>query len=97
MFVVIFRARVRDADDEYTRVASRLRELALSEFGCLEFVSAFDGADEIALSYWPDEASVAAWKRHGEHVLAQELGRERWYERYVVEVAEITRAYRWSR
>lgn len=97
MFVVIFRARVRDADDEYTRVASRLRELALNEFGCLEFVSALDGADEIALSYWPDETSILAWKRHGEHVLAQALGRERWYEGYVVEVAEIARAYRWSR
>jgi len=97
MFVVIFRARVRHADDEYTRVAARLRELALHQFGCTEFVSALDGADEIALSYWPDAASIAAWKRHGEHVLAQELGRERWYEGYVVEVAEITRAYRWSR
>ncbi|MCU0676131.1 MAG: antibiotic biosynthesis monooxygenase [Myxococcota bacterium] len=97
MVVVIFRAQVRDADDEYSRVAARLRELALNDFGCLEFVSAHDGTVEIALSYWPDEASVAAWKREREHVLAQELGRERWYERYVVEVAEITRAYRWSR
>lgn len=95
MFVVIFRAKVRVADDEYTRVAARLRELALDHFGCLEFVSSFEGAHEIALSYWPDEASIARWKRHGEHVLAQELGRDRWYESYVVHVAQVAREHRW--
>lgn len=36
MFVVIFRARIREADGEYARVAERLRELALTQFGCLE-------------------------------------------------------------
>ncbi len=95
MFVVIFRAKVRAIDEEYSRVASRLRELALGRFGCVEFVSASEGGSEIALSYWPDEASIRAWKSHAEHVLAQELGRERWYESYVVQVARIERGYRW--
>jgi len=95
MFVVIFRARVRATDGEYSRVAGRLRELALQQFGCLEFVAVNESADEVALSYWSDEESIRAWKQHGEHVLAQELGRERWYESYVVQVASIGREYRW--
>jgi heme-degrading monooxygenase HmoA len=94
MFVVIFRAKVRSTDSEYTQVASRMRELALNEFGCLEFAAVTEGADEIALSYWPTEAHIRAWKAHSEHVLAQQLGRERWYESYIVQVAEITREYR---
>lgn len=94
MYVVIFRAKIRRLDDEYAKVAARMRELALGEFGCLEFFSVTQGDDELALSYWPDEASIRAWKSHAEHVLAQELGRERWYESYRVQVAEITRAYR---
>ena|SRR5690606_5057650 len=97
MFVVIFRAKVRGLDAEYARVAARMRELAFAEFGCLEFVSVGEGGQEIALSYWPDEAQIRAWKAHGDHVLAQELGRQRWYESYVVQVAEVGREYAWPR
>ena len=94
---MIFRAKLRVADDEYSRVAQRLRSLALEQFGCLEFVAASEGGEEIALSYWADPERIRAWKQHGEHVLAQELGRERWYEDYIVQVAELQREYRWSR
>jgi heme-degrading monooxygenase HmoA len=94
MFVVIFRAKVRSIDSEYALVAARMRELALGQFGCLEFAAVTEGQDEIALSYWPSEESIRAWKAHSEHVLAQQLGRERWYESYIVQVAEITREYR---
>jgi heme-degrading monooxygenase HmoA len=67
---------------------------ALGQFGCLEFTAVTEGQDEIALSYWPSEEHIRTWKSHSEHVLAQQLGRERWYESYVVQVAEITREYR---
>lgn len=96
MFVVIFRAKVQQLDDEYSAVAARMRELALNQFGCIEFSAVTEGHNEVALSYWPDEASIRAWKCHAEHVLAQQLGRERWYESYVVQVAEITRQYQFS-
>ena len=94
MYVVIFRARVRALDEEYSKVASRMRELALSQFGCLEFHAVTEGRDEVALSYWPSEDAIRAWKSHPEHVLAQRIGRERWYESYSVQVATITREYR---
>jgi heme-degrading monooxygenase HmoA len=94
MFVVIFRARVRQFDAEYSRVAARMRELALGQFGCLEFHAVTEGDDEVALSYWPDEQSIRAWRNHPEHVLAQQAGRDRWYESYSVQVAQITRQYR---
>ncbi len=96
MFVVIFRAKTHQIDTEYTQVAARMRELALGQFGCLEFTAVTEGSDEIALSYWPSEAYIRAWKAHAEHVLAQQLGRERWYESYAVQVAEIKRDYRFA-
>jgi len=96
MFVVIFRAKVRQTDNEYSQVTARMRELALGQFGCLEFTAVTEGSDEMALSYWPSEAHIRAWKAHSEHVLAQQLGRERWYESYTVQVAEITRDYRFE-
>lgn len=94
MVVVIFRATVRSFDADYLRTAARMRELALNEFGCLGFHAVTEGKDEVALSYWPSEDSVRSWKSHPEHVEAQRLGRERWYESYSVEVALITREYR---
>lgn len=97
MLVVIFRARLRQPDADYGRAAERLRELALEQFGCLAFHACCEGNEEIALSYWPDAASITAWKAHPEHVRAQELGRERWYESYSVEVCDLLREYRFSR
>lgn len=93
MYIVIFRARIRVLDAEYRAVAARMRELALSEFGCLEFHSVTEGTEEIALSYWPDETSIHAWKSHPEHVRAQQMGQQNWYESYTVQVAHVTREY----
>jgi heme-degrading monooxygenase HmoA len=94
VYLVIFQATARDPDEEYARTAARLRELALRECGCLEFVSVTEGDREISLSYWRDEESIHAWKQHADHIMAQELGRARWYARYRVEVARIERSYR---
>lgn len=93
MHVVIFRARVRAFDAEYFDTAARMRELALAQFGCLEFQAVTEGDNEVTLSYWPDEASIRAWRAHPEHLLAQQAGRERWYASYSVQVATITREY----
>jgi len=93
MYVVIFRAKIRAPDEKYSKVASRMRELALGQFGCLEFHAVREGRDEVALSYWPSEDAIKAWKSHPDHVLAQRIGKERWYESYTVQVAAVTREY----
>jgi heme-degrading monooxygenase HmoA len=49
--------------------------------------------NEISLSYWPDEERIRAWKEYPEHLMAQQNGRERWYESYSVQVAKISRDY----
>ncbi|HTD89350.1 MAG TPA: antibiotic biosynthesis monooxygenase [Burkholderiales bacterium] len=96
MFVVIFRAKAATLDSDYERVVARLRELAFSTFGCVDFISVNEGAQELTLSYWHDEDSIRKWKMHAEHVLAQELGREKWYESYTVQIAEIRREYKFT-
>lgn len=93
MYVVIFRARIRALDEQYRQSAARLRTLALERYGCMAFHALSEGEEEIALSYWPDEAAIRAWNQDPEHQQAQRLGRERWYEWHRVEVAQIERAY----
>lgn len=94
MIVVIFRATIRAVDSEYFQVAARMRTLAIEEYGCLAFHAVTEGQTEIALSYWPSEEAIAAWRSHPEHRAAQETGQQRWYESYSVEVATVTRGYR---
>ena len=97
MFVVIFRATVSEMDDDYVQTAAALREMALRDFGCLEFYAVAEGGQEIALSYWPDLASIRAWKAQADHLAAQNLvlkrGHKRWYSSYHVQVARIEREY----
>lgn len=92
--IVVFRAHPRTADDAYLETALRMRDKALAEYGCTEFVYATTPeGEEVALSYWPDEASILRWKNDPEHQAAQAQGRSLWYTSYLVQVADITRAY----
>lgn len=91
--VVIFRAQTKELDADYAATAAMLRELALTQFGCLEFIAVTEGDQEITLSYWRDEADILRWKRQADHKLAQRLGRERWYHSYTVQMATIAREY----
>lgn len=93
MYAVIFRAVINQIDQEYTDTASRLRELARSKYGCIEFISLLEGNHEITISYWPTEEQIQAWKQDPEHRAAQETGREKWYASYKVQISRIEREY----
>lgn len=83
----------RSRDGEYGRTVTQMRELAVREYGCLDFVAVTAGNKEIAISYWQDEESIQRWKQDAAHRLAQDLGKEKWYEASNVEVVEIKRRY----
>ena len=93
MYAVIFRAKLAQSDDAYLRTAKCMRELALGQYGCVEFVSVMEGDEEVAISYWENETQIRKWKSDPEHVRAQQLGRTRWYESWSVEVCKVERAY----
>ncbi|WP_346837770.1 antibiotic biosynthesis monooxygenase [Microbulbifer sp. SAOS-129_SWC] len=93
MFAVIFTAVTGDQDPEYGRTVARMRELAFDHYGCLDFIAVTEGKQEIAISYWHREEDIRRWRQDAEHILAQELGRARWYESYKVEVVEVRRRY----
>ena len=70
-----------------------MKELALEEYGCIEFISVTQGSEEIAISYWENEDQIRKWKSNSEHTIAQELGRSKWYESYTVQVVKVIREY----
>ncbi|HET9730359.1 MAG TPA: antibiotic biosynthesis monooxygenase [Acidimicrobiia bacterium] len=96
-YAVIFTSR-RDArpGDGYDAVARRMLALAQEQPGCLGVDSAHEDIG-ITVSYWTDEAAIAAWKRHDDHAFAQYEGRTRWYDAYELRVARVERAYGFER
>ena len=94
MYAVIFRATINKLDEAYSKTASRMRELALNEYGCSEFVSVTEGNQEISISYWKEQKSITEWKKNAEHMAAQELGKSEWYKAYNVQVVEVIREYK---
>ena len=93
MYAVIFKAKIKNLDTRYSEMAKKMRELAMGYYGCTEFNSCTEGSDEIAISYWPTLEAIKAWKEDAEHLTAQSLGKEAWYESYTVQVVEIKREY----
>lgn len=93
-YAVIFASQRVGPDDGYGAMAERMETLAASQPGFLGLESARDASGfGITVSYWQDEAAIAAWKRHAEHTLARERGRQAWYGRFELRIARVERAY----
>lgn len=96
---VIFTSR-RTGDDEegYLTTADHMDRLAREQPGYLgiESVRHPDG-DGITVSYWVDLDAARAWKANAEHLVAQDLGRARWYDQYTVRIATVEREYSFRR
>ena len=91
---MIFTAQRTDGDFGYGQMADRMADLAAEQPGYIGAESTRDAAGlGITVSYWQDEASLLGWKAVSEHMLAQKLGRTRWYEYYTLRVAKVERHY----
>ena len=96
---VIFTNQRSEADpDGYAEMAARMGELARGQPGYLGIENA-RGSDGIGItvSYWASADEARAWKQVAEHLAAQSAGRDRWYDRYHLRVATVTREYQWER
>ena len=90
-FAVIFTAqRSLSGDDIYDMTADRMVWLAQRQPGFLgvESVRGDDGIG-ITVSYWVDRQAIANWRQHAEHLAAQALGRQEFYDWYRIRVAEV--------
>jgi heme-degrading monooxygenase HmoA len=91
-YAVVFTSVRTGIDEGYAEMAAAMDELAATQPGYLGVESAREAVG-ITVSYWRDLDSVAAWKRVVNHMVAQRLGRERWYAMYRVRIALVEREY----
>ena len=97
MIAVIFEVWPADGRKQtYLDIAASLKpELErIDGFISIErFQSLVDDSKILSLSYWRDEAAVAAWRNVEHHRQAQKAGREGVFRDYRLRVASVLRDY----
>lgn len=93
MYAVIFRSTIRILDEDYQCISKRVRELAFTQYNCVDFVATVEGDQEIAISYWRSLDDIKAWRNNAEHQEAIRLAKERWFSSYRIDVTEVQRSY----
>lgn len=91
-YAVIFTSVRTETDEGYGDMASHMVDLAAGQPGFLGVESARNDLG-ITVSYWESLEAIRAWKAHAEHLLAQRLGREKWYHAYKTRVCRVERDY----
>ena len=93
-YAVIFTSLRTGVDEGYAEMADKMDRLASEQPGYVGIESVRNqGGLSITVSYWADEDALQNWKKIAAHLLAQKLGKERWYDHYRLRVAKVERAY----
>ena len=95
-YTVIFTSTLVDRVEGYFEMNAKLEELVTKEDGFLglDFVRAEIG---ITVSYWKDLESIKKWKMNTEHLVAQNMGKSKWYNTLKVRIAKVEMDYDFER
>ena len=99
MVVILFRSRLTaQAGQDYQELDAELERMVRDQPGYVTH-KAYGAADgeRLTLVWFQDQEALRAWKMQPRHLEAQRKGRERWYEFYEMEVAEIVRTSKFKR
>jgi heme-degrading monooxygenase HmoA len=98
MLIVLFRSKLVPGHEGYAQMAEEMETLARSMPGFID-VRAYTAEDgeRLTVVWWQDEETLRGWRTNARHLVAQKTGRERWYEYYNLEVAEVVRTKEFAR
>ena len=91
-YAVIFSNMRTEIEEGYAETANEMIRLAEVQEGYLGHESVRDGLG-ITISYWANLDSVRLWKQQTDHLLAQRMGREKWYSAYKTRICLVERDY----
>lgn len=94
MMVTVFRSRVRPENtDEYTKMAAKMSELAQSMPGYISHKGfTADDGERVTIVEFESEETQRAWAELPAHRKAQQLGRERYYSEFSIQVCKALRS-----
>jgi heme-degrading monooxygenase HmoA len=91
-YAVIFTSLRTPDETGYSDMADAMDELAAQQEGYLGIESARNEIG-ITVSYWASLEAVRNWKANTDHLMAQKIGRDKWYESYKVRICKVERDY----
>ncbi|MDM8158334.1 antibiotic biosynthesis monooxygenase [Labilibaculum sp. K2S] len=91
-YAVVFSSIKTTADNVYDEMADSMMELAKRQPG---FLGAESAGNEVGItvSYWESLDAIKKWQAHPAHQIAQERGKENWYEKYAVRICKVESDY----
>jgi len=97
MLAVIFEVEpMPGRQPDYLALAATLKEHLEQQPGFISverFQSLTTPGKLLSLSFWEDEASIAAWRQLDEHRQAQTAGRQQLFAGYRLRIAQVVRDY----
>lgn len=99
MLIILFRSRLTAAAGaDYASMDAELEESARNKPGFIE-VKGFTAADgeRLTVVWWQDRETLRQWRQDLRHREAQKTGREKWYQYYKMDVAEVFRQSQFDR
>jgi len=91
-YAVIFTSKRTDGDNGYSRMSDKMIELVKDQPGFLGFESARNEIG-ITVSYWENLEDIKNWKNNTSHLVAQNKGKETWYNTYKARICVVERDY----
>ncbi|WP_340154653.1 antibiotic biosynthesis monooxygenase [uncultured Winogradskyella sp.] len=94
-YAVIFTSTQTEINTGYAEMANKMETLAKQQKGYIGMDSAKNEVG-ITISYWESLEAIKNWKANSQHLLAQQKGREQWYNWYNVRICKVEREYEFS-
>lgn len=91
-YAVIFSNMRSEIEEGYAETSLEMVRLAEAQAGYLGYESVRDGLG-ITVSYWSDLDSIRNWKQQTDHLVAQRMGRDKWYAAYKTRICKVERDY----
>jgi heme-degrading monooxygenase HmoA len=91
-YAVIFTSVRTETEEGYDEMADLMVKLAREQEGFLGVESARNQIG-ITVSYWRNLEAISAWKQNVDHLVAQQKGRENWYQSYTTRICLVEREY----
>lgn len=91
-YAVIFTNLLSESTKGYKETAQLMENLAKKQMGYLGHESAREKIG-ITVSYWRDLESIQSWKNQSQHLIAQKLGKETWYQSFKTRICLVERDY----
>ncbi len=95
-YAVIFSSTRTGGERGYEAMAEAMVKLAAEQPGFLGVESAREGLG-ITVSYWESLEAISEWRQNSAHLVAQERGREVWYDAFKVRICKVERDYEFHR